>query len=178
MGGFLVEVHPEAGGGLHQSDAGGRVREPAELPVLKEPIGVGLRLHEAHLEVGEPRAHHGDRQGVPADGLEGHAYRGEGGGIEVVHLVDEEQSTASRRGSSLSDLAEQVDKVLFGIARVGHPRDGFHIQFQLDPSGSEHTECLDHAKSSLDSVPDAVLAAHLAKQPRGHLGEGGPEVGL
>jgi hypothetical protein len=95
-----------------------------------------------------------------------------------VHLIDEEQGAASRRDRGLADLPEQLDEVLLGISRVGHPGHGSHVELQLYASWRQDAERFHHPEGSLDPVSDAVLAAHLPEQTRRHLGEGGAEVGL
>ena len=118
------------------------------------------------------------RKGGAADSLEGRAHRRQRSGVEVVHLVDEEQCAALSTGCRLADLTQQLDKVLFWISRVGHAGDGIDVKLELHATRSDHAERLDHPESPLDPVAYAVPTAHLPQQPGGHLGEGRPEVGL
>jgi hypothetical protein len=95
-----------------------------------------------------------------------------------VHLVYEEQGTAAGRARRLADLAQQVDEVLLGVARVRHSSRRRNVELQLDSSGADEAEGLHDTERPVDPLLHAVSTAHLAQQPRGHLGEGRPEVRL
>lgn len=95
-----------------------------------------------------------------------------------MHLVDQKQCAALCAGCGQTDLSQQVDQILLGVARVGNADDGLDVELELHPSGSDHAERLDHPKGPIDPIADTVLSAHLPQQTRCHLGEGGAEVGL
>jgi hypothetical protein len=47
--------------------ARGRVGEAAELPVLEQPVGVGLGRDQPHLQIGQAGADECDGEAAPAD---------------------------------------------------------------------------------------------------------------
>ena len=51
--------------------------------------------------------------------------------VEVVHLVDQEQRAGAGGLGDLADLAHQVGEVLLGVAGVGDPGGGLHVELEL-----------------------------------------------
>jgi hypothetical protein len=147
--------------------------------VLKQAVGVGLCGQQSHPKVRQASGHHGNRQPGAAHRLEGDADRRQRGGVEVMHLIDQEQRPRTGRLRHLADLAHEVGEVLLGIAGVGQPGGGLDIELERDdPAGPGDAERLYHPERPFDALLDAVAAAHLAQQARRHPSEGHPEVGL
>ena len=95
-----------------------------------------------------------------------------------MHLVDQEERASAGGPGDLADLAHKIGEVLLGIAGVGDPGGGFHIELQLHAGGHGNAERLHHAECAVDALLDAVLSAHLAQQPRRHPRERHSEVRL
>ena len=146
------KVHPEESGRLHERHPGLGAPEAAQLPVLEEAVGVGLGPQEPHLQVRQAGPRQGHREGFPAHRLKGHAHRCQRSGVEVVHLVDQEQRPAVGTGCGLADLTEQFDQVLLGVPRIGHAGDGIDVELQLHPSGGDHAEGLHHPERPLERM--------------------------
>jgi hypothetical protein len=123
---FVVDA--QGGGGPDQGGPGGRVGQAPQLPVLEQPVGIGLGRHEPDLEVGQAGPGQRHRQAATADGLEGDADGRQRRGVQVVHLVDQEQGAGLGALGHLADLPQQVGQVLFRVARVGHAGGGLDVE--------------------------------------------------
>jgi hypothetical protein len=83
------------------------------------------------LQVRQAGPRQGHREGVPAHRLKGHAHRRQRSGVQVVHLVDQQQCPAVGTGRGLADLTEQFDQVLPRAPRTGHAGNGTDVELQL-----------------------------------------------
>ena len=111
------KVRPEESGRLHERHPSLWAPETAELPVLEEAVGVGLGPQEPHLQVRQAGPRQGHREGVPAHRLKRQAHRRQRSGVQVVHLVYQEQRPTVSTGRGLADLTQQLDQVLLGVPR-------------------------------------------------------------
>ena len=98
-------------------------------------------------------------------------------GLEVVHLVDQEQGTGPAGARDLADLEEKRREIGIRVTAVRGPRRRLDLDAGREPGRTEG-EGLHDAERLPRPRTHPFLAAHRAQQPERQLGERCAEVGL
>ncbi len=130
-----------------ESGLSGAVRRAAQRRQRSEIalLGIGCELETRPEEVacerltcrsGKPAATHRDRQRAPADRLKRDADRRQRRGVEIVHLVDQEERAGTRRRSDLADLPAGFYDFLWTLhsSTESHIRTRFGLELRARES--------------------------------------------
>ena len=101
----VVRRRPRVAGRHGPGALGHLAGEPVDDDVAEQPLGVRLGGGERDRQVRQPGADHDQRGALLADLVAGAAERGELGGGDVLHLVDEERDADAEvagRGAATS----------------------------------------------------------------------------
>ena len=116
-----------------------------------------------------------------ADLVHGAADRGELGGGDVLHLVDEESEAHPEVAAELADVGEQLDQVELEVAGVGTPLRRGYVgggrpaeSLAVLELGAQR-ERLEHARDGVDPVGVAVAVRDLADRGVDGLGDRDPQ---